>query len=111
MCPRGRASRDLCAASASAQHVYMTALDGVAAQRIVTTADADHVASTYADGRLNPDPEPVDSLTILDPSDGTWRMTSVPISNSVNAAPEILALDAPVAWPMLSNGWDSAVRA
>ncbi|PZQ50143.1 MAG: hypothetical protein DI556_08735 [Rhodovulum sulfidophilum] len=79
----------------AAEPLEIPALAGVAAGRVVTIADADHLASTYADGVLNPDAGAVDRLTVLTAGAEGWHAATAPVSNSVTAAPEILAVDAP----------------
>jgi hypothetical protein len=65
----------------------------IAAGRIVAISDGDVAASSYATGLLAP-PEAGhrDLLTVLSVAGGRLLRGSLPVSNSVTAAPEILAL-------------------
>src|SRR5262249_39476126 len=63
----------------------------VAAGRIVAISDGDFVAQTYATARLAPREAGYrDMLTVLSITKGRVVTGSIPISNSVTAAPEIL---------------------
>lgn len=62
--------------------------------KVVAISDGDFTAQTYATGTLNPNTEERDLLTILSTTNGRTRQSTLPISNSVTAAPEILALTA-----------------
>lgn len=60
---------------------------------MVVLADGDHAASTYADGVLaEPDPKLRDQLLTVRVVDGQVTTASVDVTNSVTAAPEVLAL-------------------
>lgn len=60
---------------------------------LAVIADGDFVAQTYATGRLAPaDAGWQDTLAVWTRRHGAWEHGSVQVSNSVTAAPEILAL-------------------
>lgn len=60
---------------------------------IAAVSDGDFVAQTYATGRLAPrEAGHRDLLTVLNVADGRLVWGSLPLSNSVTAAPEVLAL-------------------
>ncbi|XYH99997.1 hypothetical protein ACMHYB_09650 [Sorangium sp. So ce1128] len=60
---------------------------------IAVIADGDFVAQTYATGRLAPvEAGHRDVLTILSRADGALTTSAIEVSNSVTAAPEVLAL-------------------
>lgn len=68
-------------------------LGRLSASVIATISDGDFVGQTYANGRLAPrEAGHRDVLTVLSMSGGKLISGSLPISNSVTAAPEILAL-------------------
>ncbi|CCV16177.1 PD40 domain-containing protein [Mesorhizobium sp. STM 4661] len=65
----------------------------ISANRIAVISDGDFVAQTYATGRLAPRQAGYrDTLTVLSIVDGKVVTGTIPISNSVTAAPEILQL-------------------
>ena len=67
--------------------------DGVTIERLAALSDGDHVASTYADGNLAPtEADHRDALTTVSVRDGAVESAEVEVSNSVTAAPEVLAL-------------------
>lgn len=66
-------------------------LSDVAASRIAVISDGDFLASTYADAMLAPYRLHRDLLTLLTFRDGRITRTSIEVSNSVTAAPEVLA--------------------
>lgn len=67
--------------------------DGVTIDRLVALSDGDYVAGTYADGRLAPDQAGHrDLLTTVSVRGGDVTAAHVEVSNSVTAAPEVLAL-------------------
>jgi hypothetical protein len=60
---------------------------------LVALSDGDYVASTYADGMLAPEEADYrDLLTTMSVRDGAVTSAEVEVSNSVTAAPEVLAL-------------------
>ncbi|MGV0742554.1 lactonase family protein [Mycolicibacterium sp. XJ870] len=62
-------------------------------ERLVTLSDGDHLASTYADGILAPaQANHRDLLSTVSVRDGVVTAGQVEVSNSVTAAPEVLAL-------------------
>lgn len=66
---------------------------GVTIERLVVVADGDHAASTYVDGTLAPvHPDTRDRLMTVSIVDGQVDTASVDVTNSVTAAPEVLAL-------------------
>ncbi|OHV76911.1 hypothetical protein LCM4573_08925 [Rhizobium sp. LCM 4573] len=66
----------------------------LSASTIVTVSDGDFVGQTYATGRLAPAAAGFrDLLSVLSLKDGQLVIANLPVSNSVTAAPEILALD------------------
>ncbi|MGW5386480.1 lactonase family protein [Nocardia sp. NPDC003963] len=66
---------------------------GVMIDRIVTISDGDYLASTYADGNLaSADSGYRDFLSMIRMSNGEVEVEHVEVSNSVTAAPEVLAL-------------------
>lgn len=68
-------------------------LKGIAAGRLVAISDGDFAASTYGDGVLAPrEAGHRDVLTVLSIADGRVTTGSLRVSNSVTAAPEVLAL-------------------
>lgn len=68
-------------------------IQGPTIERIVAISDGDHLASTYADGMLaDGDAGHRDLLTTMSVADGEVRTAQVEVSNSVTAAPEVLAL-------------------
>ncbi|MGN9907840.1 hypothetical protein ACTMTJ_09835 [Phytohabitans sp. LJ34] len=76
---------------AQAKERHVPALQG----RIVAVSDGDHLASTYGDGVLSPESAGFrDLVTVLDLNGDRVDTASVEASNSVTAAPEILALSA-----------------
>lgn len=79
------------AAPAAARHSQEGPLSDVAASRIAVISDGDFLASTYADGMLAPYGRHRDLLTLLTLRDGRITRTSIEVSNSVTAAPEVLA--------------------
>ncbi|SFB39342.1 hypothetical protein SAMN03159496_03393 [Rhizobium sp. NFR07] len=85
------ASLALSAACASAQSADV--LSGISAGKVAIISDGDYVAKTYADGMLAPpDAGHRDVLTVLSIADGKVSQSTLPVSNSVTAAPEILEL-------------------
>ncbi|AKS36615.1 hypothetical protein AFA91_24635 [Mycolicibacterium goodii] len=65
----------------------------VTIERLVTLSDGDHLASTYADGILAPaSAGHRDLLSTVSVHDGAVTTAQVEVSNSVTAAPEVLAL-------------------
>ncbi|MGV9802404.1 lactonase family protein [Mycobacterium sp. NPDC003449] len=65
----------------------------VTIDRLVVLSDGDHLASTYADGVLAPvDRDRRDLLSTVSVRDGVVVTADVEVSNSVTAAPEVLAL-------------------
>ncbi|WP_245468508.1 MULTISPECIES: lactonase family protein [unclassified Mesorhizobium] len=67
----------------------------ISASRIAVISDGDFVAQTYATGQLAPREAGFrDMLTIVSIVDGKVVTGTVPVSNSVTAAPEILQLTA-----------------
>ncbi|WJH40158.1 hypothetical protein N7E02_26615 [Aliirhizobium terrae] len=71
----------------------LDALAGISAGKVAVISDGDYVARTYADGVLAPDEAGHrDMLTVLSIVDGKVSRETLPISNSVTAAPEILEL-------------------
>lgn len=65
----------------------------LSASTIVAISDGDFVGQTYATGRLAPrEAGHRDLLTVLSVADGRVRSASLPVSNSVTATPESLAL-------------------
>jgi len=65
----------------------------IGAKSIVTISDGDVLASSYADGQLAPESAGHrDLLTVISLSAQGAASTSVEVSNSVTAAPEVLAL-------------------
>lgn len=70
-----------------------SALDGVADDRIVAISDGDFLAETYGTQVLPPvSAGHRDTLTVFSRVDGRWVRAALSVSNSVTAAPEILAL-------------------
>lgn len=68
-------------------------LNNVSAGRIAVISDGDFVSATYATGRLAPrEAGHLDRLTVLTRRDGGFIVGSLPVSNSVTAAPEILQM-------------------
>ena len=68
-------------------------LPELSAGTIAVISDGEFVAQTYAMGRLAPAGAGLrDRLTILTIEDGTVRTASLNVSNSVTAAPEVIAL-------------------
>ncbi|MEV0707894.1 beta-propeller fold lactonase family protein [Nocardia aurea] len=66
---------------------------GLTLDRVVAISDGDYLASTYADGILPPaEAGHRDLLTTTGIIDGIVRTQEIEISNSVTAAPEVLAL-------------------
>ncbi|MGY8524437.1 lactonase family protein [Paracidovorax citrulli] len=66
---------------------------GFAGTRIVAISDGDFVAQTYATGRLAPQDKGYrDLLTVVSMVEGEVRVGQLTVSNSVTAAPEVLAL-------------------
>lgn len=85
------ASLALSAACASAQSADV--LSGISAGKVAVISDGDYVAKTYADGVLAPhEAGHRDLLTVLSIADGKVSQSTLPASNSVTAAPEILEL-------------------
>jgi 6-phosphogluconolactonase (cycloisomerase 2 family) len=85
------ASLALSAHFASAQSA--DSLSGISAGKVAVISDGDYVAKTYADGVLAPvEAGHEDVLTVLSITDGKVREATIPVSNSVTAAPEILEL-------------------
>jgi len=65
----------------------------ILAGTIAVLSDGDFVAQSYATGRLAPrEAGHRDLLTVLSIADGKVIRTQIPVSNSVTAAPEVLAL-------------------
>lgn len=65
----------------------------VTIERLVVLSDGDHLASTYADGMLAPVAAGHrDLLSTVSVRDGVVATAHVEVSNSVTAAPEVLAL-------------------
>ena len=65
----------------------------IAAGTIATISDGDLVGQSYATGRMAPAEAGYrDTLTILSIVDGDVTVSRLPVSNSVTAAPEVLAL-------------------
>ena len=65
----------------------------LSAGTIAVISDGDFVAESYANGRLAPrEAGNQDVLTVVSMKDGKVTVGSLPVSNSVTAAPEILAL-------------------
>ncbi len=68
-------------------------LDAIDAERIVAIADADHLASTYADQVLAPaDSASRDALVVWSPRSKTVPPVLADAPNSVTSPPEVLAL-------------------
>jgi hypothetical protein len=66
---------------------------GFTIDRLLALSDGDYLASTYADGMLAPaESDHRDLLTALRVRDGVVTTAEVEVSNSVTAAPEVLAL-------------------
>lgn len=66
---------------------------GVTLEKVVALADGDYVASTYVDGILAPaEAGHRDLLTTIRVSAGAVSTEHIEVSNSVTAAPEVLAL-------------------
>ena len=60
---------------------------------VATISDGDFVALTYATGQLAPESAGFrDLLTIISLRDGEPHVTSIPVSNSVNGAPETMTI-------------------
>jgi len=79
------------AGKASAQSADI--LGAISAGRVVTISDGDFVAGTYGSSILAPKEAGYrDMLTVLSIADGRVSKSTLPISNSVTAAPEVLAL-------------------
>lgn len=71
----------------------LDALAGISAGKVAVISDGDYIARTYADGVLAPvEAGHRDMLTVLSIVDGKVSRETLPISNSVTAAPEILEL-------------------
>lgn len=69
------------------------AVDVIAGSTIAAISDGDFVGQSYANGRLAPRQDGLrDLLTILSVSNGKIVSGTVPVSNSVTSAPEILKL-------------------
>jgi hypothetical protein len=67
----------------------------ISASTIAVISDGDFVGQTYASGRLAPAEAGLrDLLTVMSIVDGRLVMASLPVSNSVTAAPEVLDLAA-----------------
>lgn len=81
----------LTAAVATACAASTTPGAGVTIDRLVVLSDGDHTASTYVDGMLAPAGFR-DVLTTVSVREGEIRTANVEVSNSVTAAPEVLAL-------------------
>ena len=65
----------------------------LSAGTIAAISDGDFVGQTYTTGRLAPrDAKHRDLLTVMTIKDGRVGSVEIPVSNSVTAAPEILAL-------------------
>jgi DNA-binding beta-propeller fold protein YncE len=65
----------------------------LAAKSIVTISDGDFLGRSYADGQLAPESAGHrDLLTLIKPGGKAASIASVEVSNSVTAAPEVLAL-------------------
>jgi DNA-binding beta-propeller fold protein YncE len=65
----------------------------LAAKSIVTISDGDFLGRSYADGQLAPESAGHrDLLTLITPGGKAAAVTSLEVSNSVTAAPEVLAL-------------------
>jgi DNA-binding beta-propeller fold protein YncE len=65
----------------------------LAAKSIVTISDGDFIGRSYADGQLAPESAGHrDLLTLITLGGGAAAIASVGVSNSVTAAPEVLAL-------------------
>ncbi|WP_459615829.1 lactonase family protein [Bordetella sp. 2513F-2] len=68
-------------------------LRGVAAPLIATVSDGDFVARSYADGTLAPEQAGYrDVLTVMSRTGDGYTTAQLPVSNSVTAAPEVLAV-------------------
>lgn len=80
------------ATSAGAQEAGDQPLRGVAASRIVTVSDGDFLASTYGDANLAPYGRYQDVLTVLTRRGDRFEPQAISVSNSVSAAPEVLAV-------------------
>lgn len=78
-------------APASAQDDADALLADVDAARIAVISDGDFLASTYADAALAPFGRHADLLTVFTVKGGRVARSSIPVSNSVTAAPEVLA--------------------
>ncbi|WP_126976180.1 lactonase family protein [Frigidibacter oleivorans] len=79
-------------------------LDRLDASRIVAISDGDFVGSTYADGVLAPEAAGHrDVLSVLTRSADGWIRAELELSNSVTAAPEILALDSTGRWAFVAE--------
>lgn len=79
------------ATSAAAQSA--DALGVISAGRIAVISDGDFIAGTYANGVLSrPEAAHSDVLTILSIVNGKVTQSTLPVSNSVTAAPEALEL-------------------
>lgn len=66
---------------------------GIAAQTIAVISDGDFVAASYGTGELAPPSAGYrDRLTVLTVRDGKLLRSELPVSNSVTASPEVLAL-------------------
>lgn len=75
---------------ASAQDTGDALLAQLNATRVAVISDGDFLASTYADAELAPHGRYGDVLTLFTRVDGRIIRSSVEVSNSVTAAPEIL---------------------
>lgn len=65
----------------------------VSAGKIAAISDGDFVGQTYATGQLAPrEAKHDDLLTVIKINDGRSTSAAIPVSNSVTAAPEVLAL-------------------
>lgn len=68
-------------------------LSHISAGKVAVISDGDFLARTYADSILAPtEANYEDTLTVLYVANGTVTRSALPVSNSVTAAPEILAL-------------------
>lgn len=76
---------------ASAQEADDTLLAQLAASRVAVISDGDFLASTYADAVLAPHGRYRDVLTVFTRRNGEIVRSTIEMSNSVTAAPEILA--------------------
>lgn len=81
----------LAASPVAAQEQGDNLLAAVAASRVAVISDGDFLASTYADAVLAPAGRHADTLTVFTIRDGRVTRSAIEASNSVVAAPEILA--------------------